>query len=599
MNNFEWKNNTNKTRFFTVKQSNFKVDLTDKDICSMCGNIVSKMEGKFIGVCGECNTIVSFYKATPIQELAGVCESHIIFNMGGVGSGKTTLSSHRVSSHMRTIPFANGVCFAQTLDQLKEFILPVLIMFIDDREKVGELSKKTEDLWEFKNGSTLHFWTSKNVESLRSANLTLAWLVEASAPYMYATYKMVQTRLRNNNAIEYERDNNGNVIYYLNAKGQQTPKIKKDKTVLLIESNPSLGWIRDKGLLSCHTIFHTENVKGIDTIKQLAKPVSEYDDINGVESNLDATAFMNASYDNPILKPEFFLQIKQTRSEEEYNRDLYCDMSFKKGLVYGDWFGKESKVIFNNTHDFFINDNDTFFVEGFDPGGIREKNDPTAYLLGAFNTKTKELTLLAEYKASGTSLYEDCKRIWQLRWMYGWVPNRFLIFSADNAVVKTSKVSDKTLKDELELRLQIKVTPCNDKAINEGIKKVTAWSKLGKLKIPDSLVETIDEARSYVWTTVEKKIQGSNETTTQVLPTDKNNHCLDTLRYMIVALQNMNYLPDDDYEKNFKFYENVNFNKPDDPLKTTPRDLFLRRVKEAKDNTIEKLNRQNNTFSWK
>lgn len=599
MNKFNWKNNSNKTRFLTVSQKDFKVSLETTDICKTCGNIVELMDGKFIGVCGECNTIVSFYKATPIQELAAVCESHIIFNIGGVGSGKTTVSSHRISSHLRTIPNADVVCFAQTLDQLKEFILPVLIRFIDDREKVGELNRKTEDYWEFKNGSRIHFWTSKNAESLRSANLTAAWLVEASAPYMYATYKMLQTRLRNNNALEYERDNKGNIVYYINAKGQQTPKIAKDKTVLIVESNPSLGWLRDKGLLSCHTIFHTENVKGIDTIKQLAKPVSEYDDINGCESNLDATAFMNASYDNPILKADFFLQIKQTRDQDEYNRDLYCDMSFKKGLVYGDWFGKDSNVIYNNTKDFFINDNDTYFVEGFDPGGIREKNDPTAYILGAFNTKTSKLTLLAEYKASGKSLYEDCKSIWQLRWQYGWVPNRFLVFSADNAVVKTSKVSDKTLKDELELRLQIKVTPCNDKAINEGIKKVIAWCKLGKLKIPDSLIETIDEARSYVWTTVEKKIPNSNEVVTQVIASDKNNHCLDTLRYMIVALQNMNYLPDEDYENNFKFYDLAKYNTLTNQTNNVAGNMFMNRIKQNKDELIKKINRQNNSISWK
>lgn len=542
---FSWYNPGEKTRWMKVIQKGFKPFFDNYVTCEKCKEKVERMTGSWVSKCHFCKAIVSFFKATPIQEVAASSQNRVIFNVGGVGSGKTTISGSIFSHHMRTVPNARVLAAAQTMQQLKRFAIPELEKFIHP----DEIAIKNQETWILKNGSSIDFVASDKPDKLRSANATGIWLVEAATPQMKKIYQQMMTRLRNTAAHVYELDINGNPKIVTYANGVSQPKILKDQAIMVIEANVTKGsWIK-AAVLSCHTIFYTETVTGIDLLKRQTTLERTYDELNQIYKNANHMAILNASHDNPVLTPDYFQSIRASfNSEAAYEREIYCNLNSEDGLVFQQII-EQSKHIFQEIHDISreMSDPDWVFVETLDPGGSNETNDPSAYIFGIFNKKTKQLKLLDGFKQSGQSLMEDTQRMNSIRLRWGWNKLKHYVFTVDNAVTKAEKVSrTQNLKGQYELRLGTALIPCNEKGIKSGIDKVKYWFEEARaITVNRGPLEWLrSELFGYEYIEKESRIGGTDGTHTTLGFSETNNHGIDALRYLIVILESYGFHQD-------------------------------------------------------
>lgn len=539
MNNI-WMNNKEKTRYLKIDNSNFVPFLKQSLQCGRCSTQVSKPYGSWIGKCKRCKTYISFFAPTPIQQIAGKCESTILFNIGGYGSGKTTISCNIFSSMMRRIPKARMICLAQTLQQLNKNAISELKTFFHP----DEIKSMNKESWELTNGGVIEFWPSDDPDKLKSANANFIWIVEGNTHAMQLMYNEALARIRNQKGFIYEYDKHGEIKMKKFANGQIKPIIKKVMNLLLVEANPEKGAWSNKSALTSHTVIHTRSVRGVSILKQQSKPIRHLSEFSDKEENVDIVTILNATIDNPILPESYFTNLKaRCRTQEEYDRIVYCDITSQDGLVF--------KQVVENHDKYFVNVQsippkpEIVFVEGLDPGGSNAANDPEAYLLFYFDKQFKQLTLVDGFKISGLTLAESTKKIWDLRNKWGWSRNRFLTFVADNALGRSSKTDNRfSLKTDYELRLTTPILLQNDKNISNGIKKLTTWFDNNAIQISQAFEDVKTELFGYEKFEVAKIVKGTQAVRYVEQYTEVNNHIIDVLRYVIVALEGLGFRQD-------------------------------------------------------
>lgn len=536
-----WYNNKQTTRFINIDNKNFKPFLETVLTCSRCGNEVAKPLDSWIAKCKRCKTLISFFMPSPIQQVASICEANVIFNIGGVGSGKTTISSSIFSNMLRQIPKARMMCFAQTDQQLKLNAASELIKFFHP----SEIKRKTEDVWELKNGSTVEFWPSDNAEKLRSANVNFIWLVEASTEKLKLLYKEATARIRNEKGFIYEKDKNNKIVFETGVDGSTRPKIAKNYNLIIVEANPTYGAWTNNAVLNCHTLIYTPNVKGIEKIKFQAKPIRAFDRFNNQYENSNIVGILNATVDNPLLPSDYFKTLRaQCETEADFNRIVYCDITSQDGLVFENVL-KNKNSYFIDRQNINILDPNISFVEGFDPGGSNINNDPEAYLLGVFDKRFNTIHFLDEHKVSGLTIEESCRAIWNIRRKWGWTPSKSMIFVADNALGRNDKRDDRqTLKNDYEIRLGSRITLCNMKSIGDGIKKVNSWLDNKAITFNSWLENLQKELFTYATYIVPEVKKGTNQVVYKKTYSETNNHLVDVLRYIIVILESLGYRQD-------------------------------------------------------
>lgn len=538
----KWRNNSNQTRFLKIDNKKYTPDLKHSLECLRCGKMVIKDEHRWISECKQCKTLVNFFKPTLIQLAAILSESNILFNIGAVGSGKTTISGFIVSSFARDINGARIICISNTLEQLERNAISELDKFFHPIE----FKRKTKDTWELKNGSIIELWPSDDPDKLRSANANFIWLIEANSYKMKLIYNEALSRLRNQKGFVYEYDNNGEIVLEKAQNGQIRPKILKNKNLLLIEGNPKRGSWFNTEILKSHTIIHTTNVKSIDHLKVRAKPLQSINQFTNQLENVNMIGILNATYDNPFLDDSYFINMKAAcATEEEYNNKVYCDITAQEGLVFKEVMNNLNKVYVEIQEGLNYLDNDEVYVESFDPGGSRAVNDPDAYLLMIFNKRTKQLKVLDCFKISGLSLDESCRKIWMIRNKWNWKREKSFVFTADNALARSNKSNaQSSLKTDYEIRLSTTIIPCNNKGIQYGVNLLKSWFNRNAITISKQCDELIKEMSSYETFEVYKIIKGTDAVQSTSGYTEVNNHLLDAFRYAVVILDGMGYRQD-------------------------------------------------------
>lgn len=537
-----WVNNSNKTKFYRVDNKGYEIELNEIETCNRCNHLVKKEENCWIAKCNNCSTLISFFKPTPIQEVVVNCESNILFNIGAVGSGKTTISCYLLSTQLRLINNSRLICAAQTLEQLNRNAISELEKFFH----ISEFKKKTKDVWEFNNGAIVEFWPSDDEDKLRSANANFIWLIEANNFKMKLFFNQATSRIRNQLGMVYERDANGEIVFETKANGVKIPKVLQNRNLIIVEGNPKRGAWFNFSILNAHTIIYTKNVKGIDKIKRRSQPMSTVSEYSNESVNVDIVGVLNASYDNPLLDEKYFTNMRiSCNSQEEYDQKIYCDITSESGLVY--------KNIVNNPNQFFkdiqsydLTNGNLVFVEAFDPGGSKSNNDPDAYIFGVFDKFKKKLILLDGFKESGLNLVQTSQKIWEIRRKWFFKRERYLLFVADNALIKASKSnSNHSLKNDYELRLTTPITVCNDKSIGMGTGLVNNWVNNFSIEINKGPLEwLIKEIYGYESFLVAKPIKGSDAVKWETSYSETNNHGVDALRYLIVELERIGFRQD-------------------------------------------------------
>ena len=206
----------------------------------MCGGIIKVHESVFYGRCDTCLCTLISYKPAPHQVNFHKSKAKYRLNIGGYGSGKTTMDAAEVAVHALSIANGRTLITAQSLQQVKEAVLPELEKFLPPWFFSKPPVKTPLPKYTLKNGHEIIIYPSDNEEKIRSLNLTAFWIIEASG-VPFSIFTQLQTRLRNSAAIV--KDSMGREIEH-NFMGlvESNPEEGKINPALLVKINASNCW---------------------------------------------------------------------------------------------------------------------------------------------------------------------------------------------------------------------------------------------------------------------------------------------------------------------------------------------------------------------
>lgn len=268
--------------------------------------------------CPDCNTYVNTCRPMAHQEALHRDPHRILGNFGGFGTGKTQTTQSEIHKHWMITPNAN-ILVGANISQLyeatiqKEFHQDIPAAFV----KKWEAQKQRMTLI---NGAVITYRPLYDPDNLRSSNLTLAAIVEASEskPEAFHTFKH---RLRNTSATVPQVDDKGNIIYDITVTGDQIPRIAHDWRKIILESNPDAGYIRTDVLLNSDKIYKHGDI--MDDYEQDAQSIDRK-----ISSHVASTNV------NPYLPKDYIETNSKNKPRWWIDRYLYSSFTYSEGLVY-------------------------------------------------------------------------------------------------------------------------------------------------------------------------------------------------------------------------------------------------------------------------
>lgn len=468
--------------------------------CPFCGHTIKVQDNVFYGRCDACLATIIDYSPAPHQIRFHQSKAKFRLNIGGYGSGKTTMGAAEIASHALSVKNGKTLITAQTLQQVKEAVIPELLKFLPPWFMATKPTFTPSPKFKLTNGHQIVVYASNEEQKIRSANITAFWIIEASG-VDFAIFKQLQARLRNEAAAV--RDKNGKVIDY--------------RFVGIVESNPEDGWIRDEFLLRSSKIFSS---KSVDT--------SAYEKLKTKNPETIYHSFLSASTDNIYLPEGFVRDLCIGKTDEWIRKYIYCYLDTKEGTVYPDFI----KCIV----DPFPIPDDWLRIYGFDKGW----SDATCLCCGAIDTKHNVCYVYDEYYEAQKPISYHANNVKEK--VFG--HKMYKSIQADPSVRNRNDRDGLSYKDYFFQRSGIILDEANNN-ISDGIDRVRDFMHLGKLKFFTNCVNVKEEAQNYVWK--KDKSGGSID-----VPVDRNNHLMDALRYMVMALpHDMREInkPDEEVEK--------------------------------------------------
>jgi len=118
-------NNTSTAFYKLTVLDNYIHIKRDEITCPRCKQERIKQPNKgFVGKCGKCGNYHNFLVLLPHQKLIYELSNYALFNLGGVGSGKSTVNAKKVVDHMLNTPGGHYVCIEQQEAQLTKISRP-------------------------------------------------------------------------------------------------------------------------------------------------------------------------------------------------------------------------------------------------------------------------------------------------------------------------------------------------------------------------------------------------------------------------------------------------------------------------------------------
>lgn len=150
-------------------------------------------------------------------------------------------------------------------------------------------------------------------------NLTMAVIVEAS-DVPASGFEMLQTRIRNTAAMIPEYDSYGNIVTYLDDKGEVRIKYKYDARHINMETNPASNWVK-KFLEDSATVryFGSAHNEGYNFSKTPDR--NKYTQIVSTDAN-------------KYLPPTYITELSKGKSEAWIRQFLYGSFNFNQNLVF-------------------------------------------------------------------------------------------------------------------------------------------------------------------------------------------------------------------------------------------------------------------------
>jgi phage terminase large subunit len=442
--------------------------------------------GKKYSICNICNAVQINYHPQPHQ-IEFHKDPHIFKAIfGAYGSGKTTTAVMSIVEHVLSIPYGRTALLAPTMQLLKETSYSELMKFLPHTHIKLEQRTKGEEKIILKNGHEILLLPSNDAEKIRSLNLTAFYMEEASNS-KYEVFVELTARTRNEAAIEY----------YIDENGQR--QIKRNKLLGIICSNPDSGWIRTE-------ILHKSDKVYAPIIYPQDKDYNPY-----------LSTHLHSSFQNKYLDPDFQMRIGRGKPEWWVKRYIHGSFEYTEGLVFPN-FTKHIVEPFSIP----ANWKRVFGVDF----GLR---DPTVMLAGAIDKDTGILYIYDEhYEAEKPVNYHAKKMLAMVNkvpagLMYGQIV-------ADPAgKTRRGTTGRSYFMHYAEYGLWFKE---GLNAIDSGIMKIFTYLEMGKLKIMSNCFNTIKEGREYKY----KDGALDLEKNRGEKPMEYNNHAMDVLRYIIQEL---------------------------------------------------------------
>jgi PBSX family phage terminase large subunit len=451
--------------------------------CPVCGAGNIKVDQNlFYGRCDRCSLTLVDYVPLEHQEAFHISPAQFRMNIGGYGSGKTTASCAEISLHALSTPNGRSLITAPTLSQVKDAVIPELDKFLP-KWHIKSYVKAPNPYYKLTNGHEILIYASNDEQKLRSLNLTAFYIEEASG-VDYEIFDQLTTRLRNKAAAVF--DKNGKIVDY--------------KFMGIVSTNPEDTWIREKFLLISSKIVGSNS---IDT--------GVYKNLTKAKAEKHYHTFISSTRDNKNLPPDFIDRISAGKSVNWIRKYVDCYLDVREGAVYPE-FSRHLE------EPFPIPDN-WKRVFGLDPG----YNDPTGFLAGAVSPVDGVLHIYQEYKVPEQPVGYHAERIKNM------TKDKDMAFpiQGDPSVRKRNDRDGISYGDYLKRTYDIYIEAANNDIL-AGIERVRDYMYNGKLRFFNDLVELKDEATKYIY---QKTKLNSNDR-----PVDKDNHLMDTLRYIIMRM---------------------------------------------------------------
>lgn len=477
------------------------------EVCPRCGaNLIkttafSGCESEFWYECCSCNTYVNSYVPQEHQFEFHSDDHTFLGNFGGYGTGKTLTSREEIYKHIFLTPNANILIGANTSPQYEQTIKRELENDIP-RAFVKDYSVRYSYM-DLINGARIMYRPLADVDNLRSYNLTMFVIVEASEVPMDA-YSQLKTRLRNLKACQLKRDRLGNIMYNSNSKGVTVPIIESDWLRGIVESNPDSGWIRSEVLLAA------------DRIHKHGTVLDEYQQ-NEDEKDPATSAHVSSTDVNAYLPKDYIKRVTQNKPGWWVSRYILGSFSYAEGLVY--------PSAIKTVIPYFDVQKNWKRVIAFDYG----LHDDAVYLCGAVDPINGILYIYKEVRKNDMNIDHLSDAYWNE--VVNDIPSGGFLCTpiADPKSVAKRDYDKKSLGDHfLEHGILFEPGFVN---VDARIYRLNTYLESGRLKIMDNCVGLIKELKEYKFKpkTLEYRIG-------QDKPVDKNNHAINPLEWIVMKL---------------------------------------------------------------
>lgn len=475
--------------------------------CPRCGSeLVTAMamnggQSKSWKRCTRCNTYVNTYVPQPHQEAVHMDAHTYVGNFGGYGTGKTTTSREELYKHIMITPNANVLICANVQSQYEQTIkreieedLPVAF--------VKDVSVQKQQI-DFINGARLIFRPLDDPDKLRSLNLTMFIILEASETDD-DTFVQLKTRLRNPAAAHQALDDFGCPKTKVLDNGAEVPVYDRFWCRGIVESNPGPGWIR------------TDLLYVADAIYKHGSAIADFDVPERMRD--EAISVHVASTDvNSYLPPNFITQICKNKPMWWVARYVLSSFDYAEGLVYPyapkcviPWFQVKKEWKRLVACDYGLSDKFTYLAAAVDP------IDGVVYIYNNKATQDKNIEdLSAQYKAFTKDI------------PIGGYYTQPLLDPKSGAKRDYNK---KTLYDHFA-DYGIMFMPGHIQ-LDARIYRVNTYLESGRLKIMDNCEELNDEIRDYRYP--ERTLTTPESVANK--PIDRNNHSINPLEWICMAL---------------------------------------------------------------
>lgn len=474
--------------------------------CPRCGAPTHKAiafngaESEFWYECDKCNTFINTYIPQEHQAAVHKDKHRITGNFGGYGSGKTLTSRQEFYKHVFLTPNGNTLIGANVVSQFEQTIkrdieadIPAVF--------IKEYSTQKQ-YYDFINGHRLIYRPFDDPEKLRSYNLSMFIIVEASE-VKAASFTQLKSRLRNGAGMLPERDDDGKPKVRYTKTGVPVPIIKANWLKGLVESNPSAGWIRNEVLLKSSDIQkHGNNLETYVISKEEADPA--------------ISTHVTSAECNEFLPDDFIATLTKNKPAWWVARFVNGSFSYAEGLVYPDaarhivphfevpkWW---KRII---AYDYGLVDNSAFIF-----GAVDEMAN-ILYIYKEIITNNKNIAELAKLYHEGVA---D-------------IPSGGMICAPIIDPKSGSKrdYDKKTLADHfLEYNIAFQPGAIN---VDARVFRLNTYFMSDRIKIMDSCTYLNKELSSYKYKTDETAENGLQDK-----PEDKNNHAVNALEWIVMKL---------------------------------------------------------------